>query len=143
VRVGGPPLAKLVALGVALAVLLGIAAMMVLNSRGNTPPPFAGAPTPAPFSDVDRQRLETGLAARSPARFLAVLSRAVRVAANTKPKFLPKGSKVIIDERTFTTLSPDAGTVEARVIGPKPGRWQLDMIREQGHWTVFTTERLR
>jgi hypothetical protein len=34
------------------------------------------------------------------------------------------------------------GIVKATVVGPTPGRWQLDLVREHGRWTLFTTERL-
>ena len=87
--------------------------------------------------------LERGLSAPE------VSEQAAVVAAELRPQLadggvplLPPGSRVRVSDRTFHATSAGTGVVQAVVSGPKRGRWQLLLTKENGQWLLIGTREM-
>jgi len=79
----------------------------------------------------------------------AMSEQAAVVAAELRPQLadgggplLPPGSRVRVSDRTFHATSAGTGVVQAVVSGPKPGRWQLLLTKENGQWLLIGTREM-
>lgn len=118
----------------------GLAGALIVGHGGT---PSSTAPVGASHVEPQWSSLERGLTApriATEADTLAMELRA-RFVRLGKP-LLPAGSRLRINPATFHSLSPRLGTVDAVVTGAEPGRWQLTLIRESGHWLVLGTKKL-
>ena len=89
--------------------------------------------------------LDRALASQSTATVATVLASSVRAGYLAHPApLLPAGSTIIIDEKSVHLLTDGSGlaTATATVTGPQPGRYEIDLVDENGSWRVFSTRRL-
>jgi hypothetical protein len=95
------------------------------------------------LSAVQKERLEKGIIAPTIASQASVVASDVRgqFVSRGKP-LLPPRSHLSIKDATFHALSAQVATVDAAVTGPKPGHWQLVLVRESGKWLLIGTRRL-
>jgi hypothetical protein len=85
--------------------------------------------------------LETALVSNRLAAVESVLATAVRSPYSAKPwAMLPPGSRLSVDG-SHLVVTGSLASLPATVTGPKPGKWLLLLVREQGVWRVYGTRK--
>jgi hypothetical protein len=105
--------------------------------------PAGTAAETAAFPLSEQTHLEQTIAASTVTKQASVIAMEVRSQFEQRGELLlPAGSRVSIDGATFHSSSARLATVDATVRGPRPGRWQLVLIRETGQWLLLGTKKL-
>jgi hypothetical protein len=134
---------KLAVAVIAVLVVAGVGVGLTIGLRSRPAGTATGHAVSSLLSSTQQTRLERGLTAST------VTAQADSLALEVRSKFedrgeplLPAGSHVSIDPATFHMLSAQLATVDATVSGPKPGHWQLVLVRESGQWLLIGTRKL-
>lgn len=120
----------------------GLTVGLITVSSGSRSP-ARGRASAAVFSSAQLVRLERGLTAPTVDSQAAVVAPQIRTQFLDRGQpLLPAGSRVRISSATFRFARAGLATVNAVITGPEAGRWQLILIRNQGHWLIIGTRRL-
>lgn len=134
---------KLAVAVVGVLTLTGLGVGLAVGFSGSSSSHATTAAAAAQLTKPQQTQLEQGITAPTVTAEASVVATEVRSQFEQQGKpLLPAGSHLSISDATFHSFSAQLATVNATVTGSSPGRWQLVLVREAGHWLLLGTRKL-